>query len=303
MNGRKSPSDILVFLLFVVVCTGISYTLLLHHANVGDANGGGGGRIFTVALMWSPAAAAFLTLWVRKLDFASIGWAWGENKWNVLAYLLPLGYAAIAYSLIWILGLGTLGDPKAIASLSRALGWDHSGRLTVLAGYFVTTAILGLAEAIPTALGEEIGWRGFLVPRLMARTNFTVTALVVGVLWTLWHVPFIVFGNYNQGTSPWVAIPCFAVAVMSASVIGTWLRLRSRSIWPSTIFHGSHNLFIQGIFTPFTSATGAATAYFTGEFGLFVPALLLVLAIYFWTRRGEVTSAQSLDEAGVRSQA
>jgi membrane protease YdiL (CAAX protease family) len=286
MNHRRTLGDIFVFLLFLIAFSGVSYALVLHAAHAS----GGGGRIFSIALMWSPGVAAMLTLWLRKLDFASIGWAWGENRWNVLAYLLPLGYAVLAYALVWIFGLGTFADATTTASLARSLGWAHTPRLGVLVGYVVSWSILGLVSAIPTALGEEIGWRGFLVPRIVAQTNFTAGALIVGFIMLLWHLPVILFGEYNQGTSLWVAIPCFAVAVMSASVISTWLRLRSGCIWPCTIFHGVHNLLIQGILTPITSAKGVRTAYFVGEFGLFVPALLLMLAIYFWTRRGELTS-------------
>ena len=208
----------------------------------------------------------------------------------MLAYLLPLGYAALAYGLIWLLGLGTFADQATVASLGKSLGWEGASRATVLLGYVVFTAVLGMVGALATALGEEIGWRGFLAPRLAARMDFTTAVLIVGGLHLLWHLPVILFGSYNQGTSPWFAIPCFAVAVISASVVSTWLRLRSGSIWPSTIFHGAHNLLVQGVFTPLTAAKGLVTAYVVGEFGLFVPVLLLVLAIYFWTRRGELPS-------------
>ena len=288
MRPSSTYADLLVFLMFLCVFSGVSDALVLHAANVSAAHGAIAGRIFSVGLMWSPGAAALLTLWVRSLDVASIGWQWGENKWNRLAYLMALGYTVLAYAVVWVCRLGTFGDAASVAALGRSLGWTSSPRLLVLAGYIVSMSVLGLISAIPTALGEEIGWRGFLAPRLVAQTSFTTGALFVGVIMLVWHIPVILFGQYNQGTSQWIAIPCFAVAVMSASVISTWLRLRSGTVWPSTIFHGAHNLLIQGVLTPITGSKGKATAYFIGEFGLLIPTFLLALAIYFWTRRAEL---------------
>lgn len=286
MHDRKTRDDLTCFIVLLAVISGIFYALAPGPA----AAAAGAGRIFNIGLMWSPAAAALLTLRIRKLDFASIGWGWGENKWIGLAYLLPLGYAAFAYFLVWALGLGTFGDAASASALGRSLGWTQASQATILFGYVLSMATLGMVSALATALGEEIGWRGFLAPRLVAQTNFTAGAVIVGVIMLLWHLPVILFGVYNQGTSPWIAIPCFAVAVISASVVSTWLRQRSGSVWPSTVFHGAHNLFIQGIFTPLTAAKGVVTAYVIGEFGLFVPTLLLALAICFWARRRDLPS-------------
>ncbi|MDB5705297.1 MAG: hypothetical protein JWN66_2413 [Sphingomonas bacterium] len=283
MNGRKTTGDILVFLGLAVAISCIFYALIL-------TGGGGrtGGRLYTTGLMWSPAVAALLTIRIRKLDLASIGWGWGEHKWNLTAYLLPLGYAAVAYLAIWTLGFGTFADDATVAKLAEGMGWKDAGHWTALIGYVLVMSTVAIVNGVSTGLGEEIGWRGFLAPRMVSQLGFTPAVLVVGLIWTAWHGPLILFGSYNQGTPMWVTIPCFTVLVLSISVISTWLRLRSGSVWPSAILHGSHNLFVQAVFTPITGAKGNMTPYAVGEFGVFVPAVLAIVAIYFWTRRGEL---------------
>jgi membrane protease YdiL (CAAX protease family) len=90
---------------------------------------------------------------------------------------------------------------------------------------------LGLLEACPPALGEEIGWRGFLVPELAKTTTFFNTALISGAAWALWHYPLIIFGGYNGGTSIPYSLFCFTLAVIAISFPMAWLRLKSGSLW------------------------------------------------------------------------
>jgi CAAX protease family protein len=60
------------------------------------------------------------------------------------------------------------------------------------------------------------------------------------------------------------------------------LRLKSDSVWPCAIFHASHNLFIQGFFTPLTGARGDITPYAIDEFGFAVPLAATLFAVGFW---------------------
>lgn len=89
--------------------------------------------------------------------------------------------------------------------------------------YALSMARLGMVNAFATALGEEIGWRGFLAPCIFEKPNLTAGTVIVGID-MLWHLPVIVFGMYNQGTS------LLSVAMISASIISTMLRQRSRSV-------------------------------------------------------------------------
>ena len=131
----------------------------------------------------------------------------------------------------------------------------HSQLLFVII-YGVVVATFGLVISCLSALGEEIGWRGFLVPELAKNFSFTKTALISGGIWALWHYPLILFANYNNSSAPaWFGLFCFTVMVLGISFAFAWLRLKSGSLWTGVIFHASHNLFIQNFFTPLTGAT------------------------------------------------
>ena len=286
-HGPEIVGDILVFLAFTLMFTVVFYGL----AAVGGSAAPEGMRLYITALMWSPGWAALVTTWLRGRNFRAFGWGWGETRWNLVGYLLPLGYAALAYVIVWGAGWGSFADEATVADLAAKLGWRDAGRWTVILGYGVLAGTAGMASSVSTALGEEIGWRGFLVPRMVAQLGFTPAVLIVGAIWTLWHMPIILFGSYNQGAPIWITVFCFTALVMGMNMVAAWLRLRSRSLWPCVILHAGHNLFIQSIFTPLTGARGEITAYAIGEFGLCVPALGVLLGIYFWTKRQRALAA------------
>lgn len=73
------------------------------------------------------------------------------------------------------------------------------------------------------------------------------------------------------------------------SVMLAWLRLRSNSLWTAVLFHGVHNVAVQGIFDGSTIDTGA-TRWITTEFGFGLAGVSVLIAIYFWSRRAELTS-------------
>jgi membrane protease YdiL (CAAX protease family) len=169
-----------------------------------------------------------------------------------------------------------------IAKLAARTGWQVNAPASFIPPYFLLVATTFMVGATARALGEEIGWRGFLAPRMVARFGFTWGAILTGVVWAFWHLPLILLGTYNNGTPWWFGFSCFAALVIGSSVILTWLRLRSASVWPCALCHASHNVFIQAFFTPLTVAKGAITAYAIDEFGFAVPLAILVVAAYLW---------------------
>ncbi len=144
-----------------------------------------------------------------------------------------------------------------------------------------------MVRSCSTALGEEIGWRGFLVPELASHTNFTATALISGAIWACWHWPILLFADYNSGTPAWYGLTCFTVMVLGMSFIFAWMRLKSGSLWTGVLLHASHNQFIQGFFDPITADTGR-TKYIIGEFGAGLAIAAIAFGAYFWTRRNEL---------------
>src|SRR5207302_7465188 len=129
------------------------------------------------------------------------------------------------------------------------------------------SATLGMVGKTSRALGEEIGWRGFLVPELSKVVGFGGIGLISGVMWAVYHFPILIYADYNAAGLPiWFCLVCFSCGVIAESFIFAWLTLRSGSLWPAALLHGSHNLWIQSILTPLTNDTGP-TKYIIDEFG------------------------------------
>ena len=243
------------------------------------------------ALMWCPAAAALLAAWISRRRIGQFGWRWPGFAPMAAAYAIPALYAVSAYAAIWASGLGRPDTLHFLAVTHRAF-WPA---LPLLA----TVAVLGNCLA---GLGEEIGWRGFLVPVLAERFGLAGTALISGAIWTAWHLPLILFGDYHGATPAWYSVTCFTVLVMAVAFLFAWLRLASGSLWPCMLLHAVHNTAVQSIFTPLTSDTGR-TAWFTGEFGAALPiaAILAVVAVLVlspmrraWRQEGVVAPRFSL---------
>lgn len=243
--------------------------------------------LLATGVMWMPALAACLATWLFGGSVRSFAWRLGEVRWLRWGYVIPLCYALPVYLAVWLGGWGGFDPARFVAQAAPALGLSTLPVPVAWTGYVVIAMTAGFIDKAGRALGEEIGWRGFLVPELAKITNFTGVGLVSGAMWAFWHYPGIVFSNYNEGTPAWYALTCFTVMVISGGVIAAWLRLRSRSIWPSVFYHAAHNMFIQLIFTPMTIDT-EPTRWLIDEFGAGMAVTCAIVAFWLWTKRGEL---------------
>jgi|SRR5579872_3078679 len=284
----SSPPDrraIPVYLLTTFALSSILWFLIIKSGHVG-----GGAGAYVAALMWCPAAGALLTCKILGRDVKSLGWKWGRPRYQVASYLIPLAYSVVTYGIVWITGLGGFYDQQFVSAIGARFGLGALPDWTAIALYVLFSGTTGVIRSCATALGEEIGWRGFLVPELARRVSFTSTALISGLIWALWHSPVLLFADYNAGTPAWYSLTCFTVMVVADSFIFAWLRLKSGSLWTAVLLHASHNLFVQAVFNPLTRDTGK-TKYVIGEFGAALAIALVILAVYFWSRRAEVSPA------------
>jgi len=93
--------------------------------------------------------------------------------------------------------------------------------------------------------GEEMGWRGYVLPRLQAKYSALTSSLIVGVIWSVWHLPKF----FETGSSEGRSFFWFTVFTVSVAVLYTWLYNNTRgSLLLVTLFHASGNTF--GIFLP-----------------------------------------------------
>jgi len=273
---------IAIFLSITLALSSIFYFLIIYSGTLG----GGRGQ-YVMGLMWCPGISAFITMKILKRNISDLGWNWGKTKYQIGSYLIPILYALIAYMTIWIFGWGGFYNKEFVATLTESFGLGPIGNGITIAFYVILLGIFGTIRSMASALGEEIGWRGFLVPELYKNLGFTKTALISGFIWGIWHLPILLFADYNSGTPSWYAMSCFMVLIVSMGFIYTWFRIKSGNLWTAVILHASHNLFIQGIFTPLTEETGN-TAYFIDEFGIVLPIIAIGFAFYYWTKRNDL---------------
>lgn len=274
-----STQKIWVFLLLTFAFSAIFYYFIIASGSI---------HSYSWGLMWSPGVAALITQLIFQRNLRGLGWSIKPAKYWLMGYGLPACYGLLVYGIVWLTGLGSFA-PEAMAQQAAAQLHIQTQSPTVfLVIYLIIAATAGMVSSCATALGEEIGWRGLLVPELAKRFSFTTTALVSGVIWALWHYPGILFADYNNaGVSPGFGLLCFTIMVIGTSFAFAWLRLKSGSLWPAVILHASHNLFIQAIFTPLTGAT-RFTSYVIGEFGVGLALVALPVAYLFWRKRAEI---------------
>jgi len=289
---QASPSisrQIFAYLLLVLLFSSFFYFLIIRSKQV-DAGGG----YYAFGLDWCPALAAFATLKLNGRSLSELGWKWPSETYAVMSWFIPLFYAGVAYAIVWISGVGGFPNPDTVKRLVMSMGGTMPPTVAVPL-YVLLAGTFGVVRSMSSALGEEIGWRGFLVPELAERVGFTATALITGVIWSLWHYPILIFADFNAGTKTWYAAMCFTVTLVAISFVFAWMRLKSGSLWTGAILHASHNLFVGVVFTPLTAERGK-TAWYIEEFGAVLPLVAIGFAIYFWVRRKELSAADGAIE-------
>lgn len=272
-----------IFLLFTLAFSSIFYFLIARSGHVGGAWGA-----YIGCLMWCPGLAALLTCKYLGRDLSSLGWNWGKSRYQIICYFIPLAYGTATYAFVWLTGLGGFYNKQFVEDFSKDFGVGAMRPWVSIALYFFFTATITVIRDCATVLGEEIGWRGFLVPELAKRSGFAGTAIISGLIWALWHYPIFLFADgYSGGTPVWYYLPLFTVLLPVISFVWVWMRLKSGSLWPGVVLHAAHNTFFQQFFDPLT-VDNSKTRYVAGEFGAALLVISVLMAIYFWRRRNEV---------------
>ena len=280
-GANRTRLSILLFLVLTFSFSSVFYRLIIHNGSLGTHGG-----LFVLCLMWSPGVAGLITRLIFQGNLRGHGFGWGKTKYQAASYLIPLAYAAVVYIPLWIAGFANFHAPM-IARLTQKFGLHNS-----VASYFLLLATIGMAQSCTSALGEELGWRGFLVPQLAKVMPFGGVALTSGIIWSLWHYPLILMANYHGAGPTWYSLICFTVMVIGIAFLFAWMRLKSASVWTGMFLHASHNIFIQGFFDPLTRPA-AVTNYMIGEFGAGLAIMAVVIAVICYKKRGELPRSQT----------
>jgi uncharacterized protein len=223
--------------------------------------------VFTGFFRFYPSVALFVAMWIpgiagilaaRYSKVRLLGTKRSPIRFLVLALIAPVGVCGIILGALWLSGSETLQFDL------REIG---VGSISLLAFGFLFS-FLG-------ALGEEIGWRGFLTPLLARRLGFTVLAWCSWLPWFLFYLwLFFLAGSYSK--------PVFGVQVLTIgtllfglNVLLVWLRMRAGSLWPPVIVHAVHNFLV---FNPVALAQ-SHRPWLTGGLGLGIACGYLAICI------------------------
>lgn len=238
----------------------------------------GGPEWLYIVLMWIPAMAATVAngvsfrengepFSVRKL-FVRGGFRKCKLRYVLLGCLLPLVYLLVPYMVYWLL------HPENFAY--------HGVSWTVILKDILPVLVLGTFMSMLSALGEEIGWRGFMVPALYERLGLNRTLLISSLFWCCWHLPLLIGGDYMPGTPLWYQLPAFVLCIFPVGVMAGLLTLESDSVWPAAFLHAAHNNYDQAVFDVITA--GANKMYFVSETGALTILCAWVLAAILYIR-------------------
>jgi membrane protease YdiL (CAAX protease family) len=279
-SSAAARREIRLFLALTFVLSGGFYAYLLLAAEPRWE----GAR--SAAFMWCPGISALMARLALFRTVRGLGLGWGRT-WRYLpgVYLLPFLLAGIVYLSVWTLGGGSY-DTERLLAVAAGMGLPSG---TPGVALLATLAILGAGLGVTSTLGEELGWRGLLVPRLLTLTGFSRASLVTGLVWSVWHYPliFVLLPRLRPMNRAFATV-CFTISVTAVSFFYTWLRIRSGSVWLAALLHAASN-GAQTLGEAMTTDTGP-TEYLTYEYGAGFSVVLLVLLAIFGRRLARVTA-------------
>lgn len=234
--------------IFVALTYVIAWMVFMLIPILGTAYGSPASIIIAAAAMFVPALCSILTRLVTKEGFGNL-YLRPRFKGNIKKYLLIyFGPTALLFmsAVVYFLIFPGKFDPELTVLNGLAASKNTAG----LAGNMLLlitvlqVAIIGpVINLIPT-LGEELGWRGYLLPKLRSIVSDRAALIITGVIWGVWHAPIIAMGH-NYGTEyigyPWLGILTMIVFCVVLGVIEGYAAIRFESVIPAAMIHSSVN--------------------------------------------------------------
>ena len=148
-------------------------------------------------------------------------------------------------------------------------------------------------------LGEEIGWRGYLLFRVAELTSGRRAALVTGFFHAIYHLPLLLIATtYQSAGNRWIVVPMVMVTLTLAGVWYGWLRLWSGSIWPVSLSHSAFNNLMETAAGVTITTSPATMAYVTTETGVVTMIIMVLVAGYLLTRGPQTSPKPSRSPRG-----
>ena len=243
-------TDLTKSIWFYIIAFGLTLAVSLASGQLGVDPG--------LSIMFTPLIAVVVMFFIVTRDGHSKE-AWlslglhrpGFRSWG-LALLAPIGVLISVYGLAWILGI--------VRSTSPGPGF--------IGNYPVSAIAMAIGMTLLGSFGEEIGWRGYLLPHLLSLGK-TRALLVSGLLHGLFHLPLMLLTPFYHGPgNRFIVVPLFLLALTVAGVWYGYLRITSQSVWSAAIAHMSFNITVEQLGAVTIAASPLAMEYLLGESGV-----------------------------------
>ncbi|MDX1671636.1 MAG: CPBP family intramembrane glutamic endopeptidase [Balneolaceae bacterium] len=241
---------------FLLINFGLCWSIAFGYTLNGGSLSSPWFTLVALSCMFTPAIAAVIAQkWIKRAPLAELGLTFTFNRWIVAAAVLPILIALFVIPVNALLPDVSIGStleilksqmeraelPEAQADLSITLLERMGGWLPVLLiGVSILAALLfgPTINAVP-ALGEELGWRGFLQHELRP-LGFWRSSLIIGLIWGIWHFPLIIAG-YNYPQHPVAGVFMMTLFTAGLSPIFAYLTEKSGTVIAAAVIHGTLN--------------------------------------------------------------
>ncbi|MPM36166.1 hypothetical protein SDC9_82761 [bioreactor metagenome] len=203
----------------------------------------------------------------------------------LLLYFGPTVLLLVSGAVYFLIFPGSF-DPEltTLQEMLAASGKQGGIALSVLTIQVLIFAVIGPVVNIIPTMGEELGWRGYLLPKLRVFFSDRAALLLSGAIWGIWHLPVIVMGH-NYGTDywgyPWLGILAMTIFCVVLGIIEGYMSIKLQSAVPAAMIHSSVNAgvgfpiyLLKGSYNPLL---GPAITGLVGGLSFIVLAAVLFL--------------------------
>lgn len=284
--------------IFIALTFILSWIVFLMVPICGIPYGRGASVVIVAVAMFIPALCNLLTRLITKEGFGNMyirPHIKGHGRAYLLLYFGPTVLLLLSGAIYFLIFPGSF-DPEltALKGVIASSGEKELAASTLLTVQVVIFVLIApIVNIIPT-MGEELGWRGYLLPKLRLFFSDRASLIITGAIWGIWHLPIIVMGH-NYGTTYW-GYPVLGILVMIVfcvvlGIIEGYVSIKLESAIPAAMIHSTVN---AGAALPsFFARSGYNPLLGPAITGLIGGLPFIVLAVILLIKVGKMTMVKN----------